>query len=152
MEGRRTVGLVLILCFVIGLLVGQSAAEVNYANTECYDKCQHYCTYVSRGNFRGTIGCMKCAEYCRRLITGEGKICILFWCWKVKIRWWKLFFPFWCWKVTTKNTGKDHAGNKNKSPPQNCRVMTLIKVNNYLIINLIMKSLSQLVQILVFKA
>lgn len=82
MEGRRNIGLVLILCFVIGMLVGQSTAKMNGAHTKCYDSCHKFCSYNTHGNYRGMIGCMKCAEYCRRKI--EHEACFLIWCWKVK--------------------------------------------------------------------
>lgn len=92
MEGRQTVRSVLIFCFMIGMLVGQSTAKTNWTYSECYNLCTKVCFYSTHGNFRGDIGCMRCAKYCRRQIYGE--VCIFKWCWKVKN--WGWFF-FWCW-------------------------------------------------------
>lgn len=94
MEERRTARSILILCFVIGMLVGQSTAKTNW--DECFDSCQKNCFNSLNGNASGMLGCIKCDNYCRRMINGEA--CFLFWCWKVKNRGWKLYFPpFWYW-------------------------------------------------------
>ena len=78
---ERKVGLVLVLFLVVGMLVDQSKAGITWDMKNCYDRCTKNC-FNGAFDHRAFLGCVNCSAYCRMKV--EGKLCVLFWCWKVR--------------------------------------------------------------------
>lgn len=110
MEEKGMARLVLIICLVFGMLVGQSLSRIDANYDKCYNHCMEICFLSSFGQLGGILGCGRCPIYCRRKILGE--VCFFKWCRKVKNWFWKLlsFLVL----VTIDNTNREKICRQQK--------------------------------------
>lgn len=81
MEERRTIISILMLCLVVGMLVGQSkAGKSDY--DKCFDDCYTRCLSITVTSDFLRDSCSRCTPRCELKI--NKKACFLFWCWQVK--------------------------------------------------------------------